>query len=211
VVRGRNGPIVLFQRNPRGEIVVQLDTGNTFWCQYGYQFAHEFCHILCGFDEDFQGNKWFEETLCETASLFVLRAMAKSWKGDPPYAHWKDFRDSLRDYTDNVVLQRDKICEIYDVGLPEFYLDHQKELRQTPCLRDLNGAMSLVFLRLFEEQPERWEAVRWLNAKPSPDGETFQQYLQQWHDAVPTRHKAFVGRVADLFRIEIELNKKAEK
>ncbi|MCP6756902.1 hypothetical protein NL533_35270, partial [Klebsiella pneumoniae] len=80
------------QRNDAREIVLKLDTSNTFWSQYAYQFAHEFCHVLCGYREDDPGTQWFEETLCETASLFVLRAMAREWKTAPPYPHWKDYR-----------------------------------------------------------------------------------------------------------------------
>jgi len=199
--RGHSGPIVLYVRNPRGEIVIRLDTESTYWCQYAYQFAHEFCHVLCGYDEDFQGNKWFEETLCETASLFVIRAMGKAWKDDPPYGHWKDFRHALREYADDVIAKREKVVEIYEKGLAGFYRAHRTELEANAGLRDLNGAMSLVFLRLFEEKPERWEAVRWLNQAPSPEGETFEEYLQKWRDAVPARHKPFVKRITELYGI----------
>jgi hypothetical protein len=203
VTRGREGPITLFHRNGRGEIVMRLDTGGLYWCQYVYQFAHELCHVLCGFDEDYPGNKWFEETVCETASLFVLRAMARSWKDDPPYAHWRDFRDSLRSYADDVMRSRDLIDEIHERGLPAFYRAHEETLREHPCRRDLNGAMSLVLLRLFEKDPQRWEAVRWLNSAPSPEGETFGEYLARWRRAVPERHKPFVGRIAELYGIEL--------
>ena len=203
VARSQSGPIVWFRRNDRGEIVLRLDTQNTFWCQYAYQFAHEFCHVLCGFDEDYQGNKWFEETVCETASLFVMRTMAKAWADDPPYDHWKDYRHAIRNYTDNVIAKREAVMEIYEKGLGGFYLAHREELEVSSGRRDLNGAMSIVLLRLFEQQPEQWGAMRWLNNAPSPKGETFQQYLQRWCDAVPDRHKAFVAQIADLYGIEI--------
>ena len=127
-----------------------------------------------------------------------------SWKKNPPYPHWKDFRDALRSYVDNNIKKRDKIYEIYKQGLPGFYQAHKEALAAEPCRRDLNGAMSIVMLRLFEEQPQRWEAVRWINSKPSPKGETFQQYLRTWHDAVPDRHRAFVKQVADLYGVPIE-------
>ena len=201
VERSRSGPIVLHARNPRGEIVMRLDTEGTYWCQYAYQFAHEFCHVVCGYDKDFQGNKWFEETLCETASIFVIRAMAESWKDDPPYPRWKDFRHALREYADDLVTKQEKVVEIYEKGLAGFYRAHREALEADPGLRDLNGAMSLVFLRLFEEKPERWEAVRWLNHAPSPEGETFGEYLQKWHDAVPEKHRPFVKRIAELYGI----------
>jgi len=201
VTRGYDGPITLYRPNSRGEIVMRLATRRTYWCQYAYQFAHELCHVLCGYDKDYAGNKWFEETLCETASLFVLRAMARTWKDEPPYPNWRDFRDSLRSYADDVMRKREHVFEIYQRGLPAFYRTHKKTLRAHPCQRDLNGAMAVVLLGLFEQEPERWEAVRWLNSEPSPQGETFGEYLQRWHDAVPERHKAFVARIAELYGV----------
>ena len=210
IQRSRSGPIVAFKRNEQGEISVRLDTHGTFWSQYAYQFAHEFCHVLCGFDEDYAGNKWFEETICETASLFVMRAMARAWADDPPYANWKDYRHSLEKYADDVIAGRQEVLEIYENGLGQFYLAHREQLTKSSGLRDLNGAMSLVFLRLFEDDPRRWEAVRWLNHEPSPPGETFSEYLQKWHDVVPTRHRPFVTTVTRLYGIAIETSGDAD-
>jgi hypothetical protein len=207
VNRGHSGPIVLFQRTDRHEIVIHLDTEKTFWSQYAYQFSHELCHVLCGFKEGYEGNKWFEETLCETASLFVMRAMARSWKDSPPYPNWRDYRDSLREYVDDVLRKREKTHELFRGGLHEFYLAHKSELEKTPGSRELNGAMAIVFLQLFEERPQRWEAVRWLNSQRAPDGETFTAYLQRWHDAVPQEHQPFVVHVAESFGLRIKSSK----
>jgi len=210
VTRGRSGPITLFQRNDRGEIVIRLDTEKTFWSQYSYQFAHEFCHVLCGFKEGNPGNKWFEETLCETASLYVMRAMSRTWRKSAPYPNWKDYRDSLRDYVDDIIRKRGTVYEIYAKGLPEFYRTHQSVLEKEPGSRERNGAMAIVFLQLFEERPERWEAVRWLNRAPAREGDTFGAYLQKWHDAAPARHQPFVKKVADLYGVAIQSNAPAE-
>ncbi len=201
VTRGRGGPITLFKRNERGEIVVRLDTEKTFWSQYSYQFAHEFCHILCGFREGYRGNQWFEETLCETASLFVMRAMARTWATSPPFPNWRDYRDALRSYTDDIIRKRERACELFAKGLPAFYRDNQAALRKEPCSRELNGAMTIVFLQLFETQPERWEAVRWLNSSAAPEGETFAAYLTRWREAAPARHKAFIESIGALYGI----------
>ena len=199
VTRGREGPISLYDRNASKEIVIRLDTSKTLWSQYSYQFSHEFCHVLCGYDKDDRGNLWFEETLCETASMFTMRAMSKSWKSDPPYANWKDYRDALRNYVDDIIRKRTKVHDIYADGLAAFYQKHQVALRKDPTQRDINGAMAIVLLHLFEEEPTRWEAVRWLNSAPSPAGETFKQYLQKWHTAAPKRHQPFVRKIADLY------------
>ena len=203
VKRGHDGPFFSFVKNSRGELEILLDTGETYWCQYAYQFAHEFFHLLSGSGQRDPGNLWFEETLGETASLFTLRAMARSWKTKPPYPHWADYRDHLRQYADNIVLKRTGVSEIHQKGLASFYRKHSKDLRKQCCDREVNGAMALVLLRLFEEKPERWESVRWLNSGAPREGETFQQYLRKWRDAVPGRHKAFVDKLAGLFGVPL--------
>ena len=71
-------PITLYQKGPHGEHQVLLEANNTYWSQYDYQFAHELTHILCNCDRRKAGrNLWFEETLCETASLFSLHKMSR--------------------------------------------------------------------------------------------------------------------------------------
>ena len=203
IKRGNGGPITLYSRNDKGEIVIRLDTGNTLWCQYAYQFAHEFCHVLSGFEEDDPGNRWFEETLAETASIYAMRAMARAWKTDPPYSHWNNYRDALRDYSDKVIRKWSMIHEIYEKGLAVFYQTHKTRLTKEPCDRELNGAMAQVFLKLFEEDPSRWGSVRWLNSTPSPKGETFQQYLTKWRNAAPEKHKPFITKVAGLYGVTL--------
>jgi len=202
LVRGHNGPIILHERNERAEVVIRLDTGGRHWSQYAYQFAHEFCHLLCGFDDEAKANLWFEETLCETASLFALRKMARSWNVDPPFRNWRSYSASHRRYADEVIAKRKLVDDIEHHGMAEFYRTHRRALAEEPCNRELNGAMAVVLLKHFEKRPERWEAVRWLNSARSPDGETFEQYLGKWRDSVPPRHKPFVRTVAELYGID---------
>jgi len=106
IVRGTKGPITLFQRNDQREVVVRLDTHKTFWSQYSYQVAHEFGHVHCGFQPGPTHNQWFEESVCETASLFCLRAMAKSWRTKPPYPHWASYAPSLPGQRDRARVER---------------------------------------------------------------------------------------------------------
>ena len=200
VQRNKDGPITLYERNRKGEIVVKLDTEDTYWCQYAYQFAHEFCHVLCGCAETWPGNKWFEETLAEMASLYALRAMAKAWETDPPYPRWKGYRNSIARYVQNVLERRQKLTRD---GLKEFYGKHKEKLRKESCLRDLNGAMAVVLLELFEAQPEHWEAVRWLNTSPAQEGDSLQTYLQKWHNAAPERHQEFIREIGRLYGVEV--------
>ncbi len=203
VVHAEDGPITLFQRNGQGEIVIRLSTSQTYWCQYAYQFAHELGHVLCGYRNTPSRNKWFEETMCETAALFAMRRMARTWRDTPPYPNWAPYRDALNDYVDDVIGKRVGTKDIFRVGLPAFYVAHKAELEADATSRELNGAMSVVLLRLLEEQPENWEAFRWLNTTPATAEDGFQIYLQKWHDAAPDAHRAFIRSVAELFGIPL--------
>lgn len=200
VLRGHEGPIVHYQRNVIGEIVMKLDTQDLYWCQYAYQFAHEFCHILSNFDDDWKGNNWFEETMCETASLFVLRRLSKEWDEHPPYPVWKSYAPQFRQYASDVMDSRSQVGSEH---LGDFFRKHQRELESTPRDRALNGAMAVVLLGVMEGSPGSWEAVTWLNSSPSPPGEAFPVYLQKWHDAVPARHHAFVEEIMRRFDLPL--------
>ena len=203
VSRGHHGPIALFKRGKEGEYLVKLATEKTFWAQYAYQFSHEICHVLCGYENDYRGNLWFEESLCETASLYCLRAMSREWRTTPPYGNWRSYSPALSDYADNIQKGRDDYIEILRIGLPAYYRKHAAHLSGNPTDRKKNGAIALVLLTLLERSPEHWNAIRWLNSSPSPEGETFLQYLTKWHRAAPKEHTDFIEATASLFGISL--------
>lgn len=198
ITRTFTGPMVHFERNYRREIVMDLDSEGNLWCQFVYQFAHEFCHVLAGFDQDGTSNLWFEESLCEAASLFALRNLAQQWRTAPPYPNWKSYVSSLETYAQMVIKSRERIG---NGRLPEFYLQHAAELRNQPTNRALNGAISLVLLKMLEQSPASWEAVSWLNSSPSAPGESFAYYLHKWLRAAPAKHQAFIAEILGAFEV----------
>ena len=58
--------------------LVVLNTEGARWSQWIYQSAHEICHHLTdgNMSGSLRGCQWFEETLCEAASLFCLSRLA---------------------------------------------------------------------------------------------------------------------------------------
>lgn len=200
LVEPKRGPITLFKRGPNGEYRMRLATGSTYWAQYAFQFSHEFCHVLCNYRPGNRRNKWFEESLCETASLFVLRRMAEKWKTDPPYPNWRSFAASLRSYAD----ERLQECPLpEDTTLAKWYRDHAQQLRENPVLRENNRVVAAVLLPLFEQQPEHWQAIAYLNGPQPAEDRTFTEYLQDWHNLSPPKHQPFVRRIAAQFGIRL--------
>jgi hypothetical protein len=196
----RGGPIVLHQRLADGTLQVQLDTGGNYWSQYAFQFGHEMCHILCRFDRDPTGNLWFEESLCEMASLFVLRRMSETWRRDPPYPNWKAYADSLatyaRDYTDQARLPQ-------GTSLAAWYREHAGALAKTATDRERNRVVAVALLPKFEAEPQHWAAVHYLNVAKPAAPQRFAEYLRDWHANVPAEHRKFVAAIAAELGIEV--------
>lgn len=204
LVEPTGGPIVLFQRGAKGEYQVRLATGKTYWAQYAYQFAHELCHILCGYRVGEPQNKWFEESLCELASLFALRAMSETWKTKPPYPNWASYAPALADYA------RERMaCAQLPAGqnLAQWYRANVPELRGHAALRDKNSVVATALLPLFEKEPEHWAAVSWLNAGAFEPERDFAAYLAAWHAQVPPRHRPFVRKIALELGIDLPATK----
>lgn len=203
VERSKQGPITLDQHNEQGETVVRLDTEGTFWAQYAYQFAHELCHVMATDRKRERKHLWFEETLCETASLYCLRKMDATWRSDAPYPNWRSFAPNLGDYARKVMLGREYHADIIKSGLPAFYQSHRERLEAEPCDRELNGAMAVVLLGCLENEPQHWESIKWLNATPMGQDKSFASHMKRWRDAVPEEHRKFVTGIAALFGIDV--------
>lgn len=199
IVAPKGGPIVWFKRGLNGEYYVQLNTGSTFWAQYAYQFAHEFCHILSCYERTEKANKWFEESLCEMASLYALRRMAEVWAKTPPYPNWRGFSKHLRAYAD----ERIKKSQLPDgTSLAAWYRANEPALRKESCDRARNNIVAVVLLPLFEAEPAHWAAVEFLNTGARKEPRTFQQYLADWHTHAPEKHRPFIATIAAQFEIE---------
>jgi hypothetical protein len=166
-----------------------------------YQFAHEFCHILCRFDDKHAPTKWFEESLCETASLFALRRMAKTWQTDPPYPNWRSYAPHLADYAakrlDSAKLPEGKT-------FAQWYQENAEALRANATDRARNQIVAGVLLPLLEAQPQAWESVSYLNTEVFPGPYTWPDHLKAWHRHCPQAQKAFVSKVAQAFEIRLE-------
>jgi hypothetical protein len=200
VTRGRIVPITLDQKGPAGEWQVKLATGGTFWAQYTYQFAHELCHVLSNCDQHRRGKQqWFDETLCETSSLFVLSKMHKAWSDHPPYSNWKDWGVHFDEYLNALLAERARrlppdqtMGQWIKAVLPELVNEHQ--------VTSHSKLVATYLLPIFQDEPEGWEALNWYGTAGEKDQELdFELYLRSWKTRVPEKHKAFVGKIQKLF------------
>jgi hypothetical protein len=198
------------KRTAKGRIAIGLAAQDTHWAQYSFQFAHEFCHTLANFSNrpqrmvrfPPQANFWLEESLCETASLFTLRAMTRSWRTTPPYPGWKDYAPWLNRYAQ----QRITLAE-HQLPAGKEFLDwfrgHQSALRSNAALRDCNTLIAIHLLPVFEADPAAWKAVTFLNRESLDVNESLAQHLAKWRSQCPENLRPFVRRLAVVFGIAL--------
>ncbi|MFP6854498.1 MAG: hypothetical protein VB980_01840 [Opitutales bacterium] len=200
VDRSTSGPIVLFRRGNEKQYLVRLNTHKTFWSQYAFQFAHEFGHIMFGYKAGDQTNQWFEESLCEAASLFALRRMSDAWKTAPPYPNWKSYGPSFRKYA------QDRIDEHpwpKPKSIAAWYRENAKALAENATDRKKNTTVATQLLPLFEKNPKRWAATAYLNIRKTNKTRDFTTYLTDWRNACPAKDKPFAIKIAGLFGMKL--------
>ncbi|MCY4553711.1 MAG: hypothetical protein OXC79_08550 [Candidatus Poribacteria bacterium] len=192
-------PKVLYRSSTEEPYIVWLSVRDHFWCQFAYQFSHEFCHVLSNHQKIKENpNNWFHEAICELASVFALRCMSRRWRTHPAFPRRTDYAVSLRDYwQDRLDNQEAQLPE--GMSLHNWISLRENELRENPVAeREQRNNQNLVayeLLPLFEETPRGWNAIRRLpNSSDKLAG-----YLVNWYSAVDTDDKAFVARIAAAF------------
>ena len=207
VVASDTVPQVDFKRAANGEFTVRLSVKGRFWAQLAFQFGHELGHIVSHYERINDNkigneNKWFEETVGEVASLFVLAQMAETWKTDPPYMNWKSFAPALKDYLDKLL----KDTEIPTVEkMPQWFNDNRPVLKADPHLRVRNRVVAIHIFKMLERDPSQWEAFRYLNLGRPDATNSFEFFLENWYFSAPKQNKSVVKEVADLLGIKSKL------
>lgn len=197
-----SNPVALYERGPGGEYRVELHARDEKWHLYVYEFAHELCHILSNYDNNVgphtvKYNQWFEETLCETASLFTLNSLAASWEESPPEQHWAGEARKLRRFFDHLISEGHRQLPPH-APLSAWLRENETQLRQNPYLRSKNEILANLLLPLFRTNPQSWEALGYLNLNPVDARGTLEDYLRHWYDNAPPEHKRFVASVLAL-------------
>lgn len=197
-------PRVLYERDAEGQYIVQLTARDERWFQYVYQFAHELCHVLSNFDNKEglggekvdESNQWFEESLCEAASLFTLQRLAVVWETSPPTRNWSGYGKAFSAYADRLINEPHRHLAA-GRSFRDWYAENQASLSSSPYQREKNELVAANLLPLFAAHPESWQSIAYLNPSKTSAGKPFAQYLADWRAASPD--KALPDQVIALF------------
>jgi hypothetical protein len=194
------------RRAAGNRIAIGLTARDTHWAQYSFQFAHEFCHALANYSNSSRplvryphhANLWLEESLCETASLFALRAMGRSWQTDPPHPAWREYAVWLNSYAkERLALAKNRLPPGTPFSI--WFRENQSVLRRNPTERSRNTIIATQLLPIFEAEPRGWEALAFLNSASTNPKSSLAHYLAQWRSRCPQRLRSFVTKVEAVF------------
>lgn len=135
--------------------VIFLATKDNLWCQWVYQFAHEYCHHLI--DGSLLGEwsdlLWFEETICELSSLYNLNKMIEYCinNGLQLYA------PSVKNYLENLLTKNNGAYKLNAEG--GWYKQYEESLKKEEYKRNLYNAIAVLMYPLFVDNPNLWKLI----------------------------------------------------
>ncbi len=174
--------------------LIYLSTSDRLWSQYSYQFAHELCHLAI--DSDFLTTNdnfgWFEEALCELASIFCIDRMSQTWLTNPPYQNWMEYSTSLANYVTDIIEKPDnKINKPFKNWLTE----NLGELFKDRYKRTENRIIALQLFQLFKNRLEFWMTIQYLKLIKVTDKMTFDNFIDAWKELVPKQLKELLNEI----------------
>ena len=197
-----NGPAVLYQKGPGNEYQVMLSARDQNWAEYVYEFSHELVHILASYEAHAKPgharHQWFEETLCETVSLYMLKHFALTWNAAPPLPEARGYAPALQAFTKRALSDRHRKLPA-GVSFEQWFSRTAPQLVSSPYMRKENELIASLFLPLIEQNSD-WRAVAYLNADDPPKGPDFREFLVHWYRSTPRHLRGFVEESIQVFR-----------
>lgn len=187
------GPRVAWDLRPYR---VRIGARDTYWCRYAYEFAHELCHILVNFDQvRHHRHKWFEESICELASLFALHRLSGEFHHRPPseVLGAREFAPHFEAYARQV---ESRVQPVPNSGLPVWLSDNIRCLEECSINRDLNLVVAVALLDEFLADHSLWRDCGFLNRWNAKTDRTFADHIDSWTDFL--RGKGRVARTPQL-------------
>jgi hypothetical protein len=201
VSHSRSGPVVLYQKSPKNEYQVYLAAQDERWAEYVYEFSHELVHILANYQYHAPPHEarhqWFEETLCESASLYALKKFSLSWEQAAPRPGWHDYAPAFHRFTQRALTEPHRQLPA-NMTFLEWFQQNGAKLTGNPHRRNENELIANLLLPVLEQNPD-WRALAYLNLEQSEHGASFYHHLMGWHKNTPAANRELVAETLKIF------------
>jgi hypothetical protein len=199
---GTVGPQTRYGGNAVSGYDVDLTVGNDDWCNHLYQFSHEACHILAQCQNSQPCNQWFEESLCEVASLFIIKEISAMGSQGPCANLWikpmTPYWQCLNEYVNQLINAPAR--KYTGVKMDQWFLQNESVLRHDPYCRCLQWIVANKLFPMFLSNSSNLAAIEFLNSNPCSTGnDSFLQYLDNWKIASPPSYHLLIDDIKKLF------------
>ena len=135
--------------------IIFLATKDNLWCQWIYQFSHEYCHHLIdgSLSGEWSDLLWFEETICELSSLYNLNKMIEYCIND----ELQLYATSVINYLENLLTKKNSAYKLSVEG--GWYKQYEESLKEEGYKRDLYNAIAVMMYPLFVDNPNLWKLI----------------------------------------------------
>lgn len=177
VMPGDGSPYLAWDRRPYR---IWLSARDTYWCQYAYQFSHELCHVLVNFDRmRHHRHKWFEESVCELAALFVLIRLSERFRHCPPpeVPGAEEFAPHFAAYARLIA---GSVPTVPRASLPGWLSGNLPALEEDHANRNMNRTVAVAMLDSFLEDESLWRDCVALNRWDASADASFADHLDSW-------------------------------
>lgn len=184
----RESPICL-----DNNIIIYLSTaGNIYWAQNAYQLGHELCHHFINKKSPKVENSWFEESICELASIYFLSEIASNWSTSANNTK-SLFSSSITDYVSNLFIKPLNInLKQLSIQTSAFY----EKMNADPYLRDENNFIANKLLPIFKKTPSLWEDVYLIRKFNIKDLNSF---FTEWSQLAKQENVGAILEISELF------------
>lgn len=172
---------------------IYLTSSGRCWDQYTFQFSHEYCHHLINIEltGDMIGAYWFEETICELASLYCLIKNAQTWKTRPPYYNWAVYASDFEVYYRKEISKEDMPTS--NLSVAEFIKDNISILEQPQYQRGMYTYIAKGIIDIFIAYPSLWNIILFFKNTNYRDEnyKGFDAFLNELDSIIPPEVKAY--------------------
>lgn len=172
---------------------IHLSSEGLVWDKHTYQFAHEYCHHLINIE--LIGNRigafWFEETICELASLYCLAKNAQLWKTNPPNPGLVYYASAFSDYYNKTINRKEVPKSILSVS--DFIKENILELEKPEYERGMYTYIAKGIIDIFINYPSLWNIILFFNKTnyQSEHYNGFDSFLDELESILPPEIKGY--------------------
>lgn len=178
---------------------IWLNTCSNDWHYYVFEFAHELCHYHIRKDRDEVGQslRWFEESICELASIFTMRAIRQYSMRQTDSAGWYVLGAGLLERLNR---EEQKAIPI-NLDFSDYTSIELQMLVDDEYQREKNTFIALQLLPIFERQPYLWSTVPLLGRVP--EWVAIDEFIRMWYRLSAPEFSDSIIEVSNVFNIAV--------